>query len=36
MSGCRCIIEKADDLVDFSSSDRIVMGNWVVVLFHEI
>jgi hypothetical protein len=36
MSGCGCIIEKADNLVDFSGSEYVILGNWVVVLFHEI
>jgi hypothetical protein len=36
MSGCRCIIEVADDFVDFIGGDRVVAGGWVVVSFHEI
>jgi hypothetical protein len=36
MSGCGRIIEVADDFVDFTSGDRVIIGDWVVVLFHEI
>jgi hypothetical protein len=36
VSGCGCIIEVADDLVDFIGSDRVIVDEWVVVSFHEI
>jgi hypothetical protein len=36
MSRCRCIIKGADDLVDCSGGNHVIMGDWVVVSFHEI
>jgi hypothetical protein len=36
MSGCGCIIEVADDFVDFIGGDRVIIGDWVVLSFHEI
>jgi hypothetical protein len=36
MSRCRCIVEAANNLVDIIGSDSIVLGNWVVMLFHKV
>jgi hypothetical protein len=36
MSGCGRIIEVVDDFVDFTGGDRVIVGDWVVVSFHEI
>jgi hypothetical protein len=36
MSGCGRIIKVADDFVDFLVSDHIIVGDWVVVSFHDI
>jgi hypothetical protein len=36
MSGCRWIIEIADNFVDFISSNCIILGDWMVVSFHKI
>jgi hypothetical protein len=36
MSGCRCIVEIADDFVDFTGSDRVIVGDWAIVLFYKI
>jgi hypothetical protein len=36
MSRCRRIVEMADNFVDFIGSDRVIVGDWVVVLFHEV
>jgi hypothetical protein len=36
MSGCGCIIEVANDFVDFIGGNRVVVGGWVVVSFHEV
>jgi hypothetical protein len=36
MSRCRHIVEAVNNLVDFDDGDSIVLGGWVVVLFHEV
>jgi hypothetical protein len=36
MSGCGCIIEVADDFVDFIGGGYIVLGSWVVVSLHQV
>jgi hypothetical protein len=36
VSGCRRIVEVVDDSVDFIGGNHVIVGDWVVVLFHKI
>jgi hypothetical protein len=36
MSGCRCIVGIADNFVDFTGSDCVIVGDWGVVSFYEV
>jgi hypothetical protein len=35
VSGCRCIVEIADNFVDFIGSDHVIVGDWAIVSLPE-